>query len=88
MRYPSWDEQDVADGERMTAIPVDEPAAASRYHVKLIPGVRGLLIALARSIVLYQHAAMGQDRGRALAFGNRVCHGLLDRDPSLLNSRI
>jgi hypothetical protein len=33
MRYPSWDEQDVADGERMAAISVDEPAAASHHHV-------------------------------------------------------
>jgi len=33
MRHPSWDEQDVADGERMAAIPVDEPPAASHHHI-------------------------------------------------------
>jgi hypothetical protein len=33
MRYSSRDEQKVADGEGMAAIPVDEPTAASHHYV-------------------------------------------------------
>src|SRR5918997_2942489 len=88
MGHPSWDEQDVASGKRMATTAVAEPAAASYHHVQLVPRVRGLLIAPTWSVVLHQHTAMGEYRGGALAFRNRMCHGLLNRGPSPLKAGI
>src|SRR3712207_4133072 len=88
MFYPGRHEENVASGEEVMTIPVDEGAAAPRHHVQLVPGVGSLLIGPARGVVLHYHGPVRQDLDGALASRHAKGRSLLYSHPPPLGLRM
>src|SRR5215218_7998223 len=78
------DEQNVSRPEGVVLSGAREGAAASRHHVQLVPGMRGLLVFSMRGVELEEHTAVGQERHRALTFGKGKLLGSCHRSPPSL----